>query len=100
MISPDRIFAARDPRGFRHLAMGRIHALQGQLQETIVLAYENFAFDLVGSTYEREVKPGELVIVGPEGTTSCFYAPALPQSSCIFEHVSFSRPDSRVFGRP
>jgi amidophosphoribosyltransferase len=100
MISPDRIFAARDPRGFRPLAMGRIPALPGQRQDTIVFASETCAFDLVGATYEREVKPGELVIVGPEGVASRFYAPALQQSSCIFEHVYFSRPDSRVFGRP
>src|SRR6266478_2303706 len=100
MISPDRIFAARDPRGFRPLAMGRIPALPGQRQDTIVFASETCAFDLVGATYEREVKPGELVIVGPEGTMSLSYTPALPQSSCIFEHVYFSRPDSRVFGRP
>ena len=99
MISPDRIFAARDPRGFRPLAMGRIPAQPTQRQDTIVFASETCAFDLVGANYEREVKPGELVIVGPEGTTSRFYAPALPQSSCIFEHVYFSRPDSRVFGR-
>jgi len=46
------------------------------------------------------VKPGELIVVGPEGVQSRFYAPALPQSSCIFEHVYFSRPDSTVFGRP
>ncbi len=100
MISPDRIFAARDPRGFRPLAMGRIPAQPTQRQDTIVFASETCAFDLVGANYEREVKPGELVIVGPEGATSRFYAPALPQSSCIFEHVYFSRPDSRVFGRP
>jgi len=100
MISPDRIFAARDPRGFRPLAMGRIPALPGQQQDTIVFASETCAFDLVGATYEREVKPGELVIVGPEGISSSLYTPALPQSSCIFEHVYFSRPDSRVFGRP
>src|SRR6266699_6349263 len=99
MISPDRIFAARDPRGFRPLAMGRIPAQPTQRQDTIVFASETCAFDLVGANYEREVKPGELVIVGPEGATSRFYAPALPQSSCIFEHVYFSRPDSRVFGR-
>src|SRR5438045_2973712 len=100
MISPDRIFAARDPRGFRPLAMGRIPALPNQREDTVVFASETCAFDLVGATYEREVKPGELVIVGPEGTTSLFYTPALAQSSCIFEHVYFSRPDSRVFGRP
>ncbi len=100
MISPDRIFAMRDPRGFRPLAMGRISAPPEQRQDTIVFASETCAFDLIGATYEREVKPGELVIIGPEGINSLFYSPPLAQSSCIFEHVYFSRPDSRVFGRP
>src|SRR5712691_8079715 len=99
MISPGRIFAARDPRGFRPLAMGRISQQEGQKQDTIVFASETCAFDLIGATYEREVKPGELVVVGPEGITSRFYTSAAPQSSCIFEHVYFSRPDSIVFGR-
>src|SRR5579859_1770003 len=99
MISPDRIFAARDPRGFRPLAMGRIPAQGGDKQDTIVFASETSAFDLIGASFERDVKPGELVIVGPEGITSRTYAPALAQSSCIFEHVYFSRPDSLVFGR-
>src|SRR5215471_18233051 len=100
MVSTDRVFAARDPRGFRPLAMGRIPALEGVRKDTIAFASETCAFDLIGATYEREVKPGELVIVGPEGISSRFYATAQPQSSCIFEHVYFSRPDSRVFGRP
>jgi amidophosphoribosyltransferase len=100
MISPDRIFAARDPRGFRPLAMGRIPTAPGDRQGTIVFASETCAFDLIGAVYEREVKPGELIVVGPEGITSRFYATPLAQSSCIFEHVYFSRPDSRVFGRP
>src|SRR5437764_3618386 len=99
MIGPDRIFAARDPRGFRPLAVGRVPRQEGQKQDTIVFASETCAFDLIGAMYEREVKPGELVVVGPEGITSRFYAPAAPQSSCIFEHVYFSRPDSLVFGR-
>jgi len=99
MISADRIFAARDPRGFRPLAMGRIPAASGEKRETIVFASETCAFDLIGATYEREVKPGELVVVGPEGISSRFYSPTGPQSSCIFEHVYFSRPDSMVFGR-
>jgi amidophosphoribosyltransferase len=100
MISADRIFAVRDPRGFRPLAMGRISAAPGTKQDTIVFASETCAFDLIGATYEREVKAGELVIVGPEGISSRFYTPSAPQSSCIFEHVYFSRPDSLVFGRP
>jgi len=114
LMTPDRIIAARDPRGFRPLAMGRIPALSGQkpdghklsgqkeeghARDTVVFASETCAFDLIGATYERDVKPGELVVVGPEGISSSFYAPAAPQSSCIFEHVYFSRPDSMVFGR-
>ena len=104
VMSPDRIIAARDPRGFRPLAMGRIPALgvenkEGQKRDTIVFASETCAFDLIGATYERDVKPGELIVVGPEGITSRFYSAAAPQSSCIFEHVYFSRPDSMVFGR-
>ena len=98
MMSNDRIFAARDPRGFRPLAMGRIRATEGHQPDTIVFASETCAFDLIGAEYERDVRPGELVVVGPEGITSCFYSTA-PQSSCIFEHVYFSRPDSVVFGR-
>ncbi len=96
MISPDQIFAARDPHGFRPLAMGHI---RGDKHDTVVFASETCAFDLIGATYDRDVRPGELVMVGPEGVSSHFYAPAGPQSSCIFEHVYFSRPDSIVFGR-
>ncbi len=99
MVTPTHIFAARDPRGFRPLAMGRIPPALGH-KETTVFASETCAFDLIGAEYVREVKPGEMVVVGPDGISSRFYAPALAQSSCIFEHVYFSRPDSMVFGRP
>jgi amidophosphoribosyltransferase len=100
MMSPDRVFAARDARGFRPLAMGRIPAAEGRKHDTIVFASETCAFDLIGANYEREVKPGELIVVGPEGISSRFYGEKAQQSSCIFEHVYFSRPDSVVFGRP
>jgi amidophosphoribosyltransferase len=104
MMSNDRVFAVRDPRGFRPLAMGRIPATvsqksDGQKHDTIVFASETCAFDLIGAEYIRDVKPGELIVVGPEGVSSRFYSTAAPQSSCIFEHVYFSRPDSIVFGR-
>jgi len=99
VMTLDRIIAVRDPRGFRPLAMGRIPAAEGQKCDTIVFASETCAFDLIGATYERDVKPGELVVVGPEGITSLFYSASALQSSCIFEHVYFSRPDSTVFGR-
>lgn len=99
MCTTEYVFAARDPRGFRPLAMGRIRG-QGNQKDAIVFASETCAFDLIGATYERDVKPGELVVVDETGVHSRFYAPANEQlSRCIFEHVYFSRPDSLVFGR-
>jgi len=99
MMTSDRIFAARDPRGFRPLVMGRIAGQGANSSDVVVFASETCAFDLIGAACDREVKPGELVIVGPEGVHSRFYAAQQPQSNCIFEHVYFSRPDSMVFGR-
>ena len=99
LLTRDRLFAVRDPRGFRPLSLGRIPAVAGQREDTIVFASETCAFDLIAASYERDVQPGELVVVGPEGISSHFYSPTKPHTSCIFEHVYFSRPDSRVFGR-
>ena len=97
MMTRDRIFAARDPHGFRPLSMGRIANADGS--ETVVFASETCAFDLLRATYEREVYPGELVMVSRDGVTSRQYSSGVPQASCVFEHVYFSRPDSKVFGR-
>jgi amidophosphoribosyltransferase len=100
MTRDHRIFAVRDPRGFRPLSMGRIPNGAGSERDTIVFASETCAFDLIGAVHERDVKPGEMVVVGPEGVSSRFFGAEMKQSSCIFEHVYFSRPDSVVFGRP
>ncbi len=97
MMTRDRIFAARDARGFRPLSMGRIANADGT--ESVVFASETCAFDLLRATYEREVNPGELVMVSRDGVTSRQFASGIPQTSCVFEHVYFSRPDSKVFGR-
>jgi amidophosphoribosyltransferase len=97
IMSRDRVFAVRDPRGFRPLSMGHIPG--GVRKDTVVFASETCAFDLIGATYERDISPGEMVVVGPEGIHSRFFASQTAQSSCIFEHVYFSRPDSVIFGR-
>jgi amidophosphoribosyltransferase len=99
MMSRDRVFAARDSRGFRPLSMGRIPHAGTAGRDTIVFASETCAFDLIGAVYERDVKPGELVVVSSEGVSSRFFGEEKKQASCIFEHVYFSRPDSVVFGR-
>jgi amidophosphoribosyltransferase len=97
MLTRDRIFAARDPRGFRPLSIGRIRN-PGE-PDTIVFASESCAFDLLRAEYLRDVLPGELVMVTGDGVTSRQYASGVPQSSCVFEHVYFARPDSKIFGR-
>src|ERR1039458_7770378 len=89
MMTRDRIFAARDPHGFRPLSMGRMKNPGGP--DTVVFASESCAFDLLRATFERDVLPGELVMVTDIGVTSRQYAPP-NQTSCIFEHVYFARP--------
>ena len=91
-VTPDRLIAARDPRGFRPLCLG-------ELEGGTVFASETCAFDLIGAKYVRDVEPGEIVVVEADGVRSFHPFAAKPTSHCIFEHVYFSRPDSLVFGR-
>ena len=96
-LAQDRVIVARDPHGFRPLAVGEMEISGGR--KCHVFASESCAFDLIGAAYLHEVEPGEMMIVGPEGITRERYAPEMPRAQCIFEHVYFSRPDSIVFGR-
>ncbi len=107
LTTRDALYAMRDPRGFRPLAMGIIppSGNPAQLRLTgladgsaVVFASETCAFDLIGAQYLRDVEPGEYVKVSAEGIESHRFAPALERRQCIFEHVYFSRPDSLVFG--
>ena len=98
MMTRNRIFAARDPHGFRPLSMGRIAGVDGA-PDTFVFASETCAFDLLHAKYERDVKPGELVMVSEDGVTSRYFDTTTRQASCVFEHVYFARPDSKIFGR-
>lgn len=94
-LAGDRVIVARDPHGFRPLAIGRMNLPQGP---AYVFASETCAFDLIDAHYVGEVEPGEMVIAGPEGLTREFYTLPLNRAQCVFEHVYFSRPDSTVFG--
>jgi amidophosphoribosyltransferase len=99
MMTRDRIFAARDPHGFRPLSIGRIPSTEPGKPDTIVFASETCALDLLRAKYIRDVEPGELVMVTEDGLTSRKYSTGVTESSCVFEHVYFARPDSRIFGR-
>jgi amidophosphoribosyltransferase len=78
---------------------GRIFGEDGE-PDTFVFASETCALDLLHAKYERDVEPGELVMVSEDGVTSRHFAKGIvPPASCVFEHVYFARPDSKVFGR-
>jgi amidophosphoribosyltransferase len=96
-LAEDRIIVARDPHGFRPLAMGTLPRADGTA--ATVFASETCAFDLIGAEYVGDVRPGEMVIVGPEGITRELYTKPGVTAHCAFEHVYFSRPDSIVFGK-
>ena len=84
--------AARDPLGFRPLVLGRIGGAH-------VVASETCALDLIDAVYEREVAPGEVVLLSERGLESYFPFPSVPVKRCVFEYVYFARPDSLVYGR-
>ncbi len=92
-----QVVAARDPYGWRPLVLGRRD--QAGVQSWLV-ASETPALSLVGAETVREVQPGEVVTLGPDGVTSLHLPGPLPERrACVFEHVYFARPDSVVFGQ-
>jgi amidophosphoribosyltransferase len=92
VLTPDRLIVARDPHGFRPLALGR-------LGDAWIACSETCALDLIGATYVRDVAPGEVVVISAQGMQSLRPFPPAQRAHCVFEHVYFARPDSYVFGR-
>lgn len=91
LLGEDFLVAARDPFGFRPLVLGR-------LNDGFIVASETCALDLIGAKYEREVHPGEIILINKNGMQSTQMRRKQPRSMCVFEHIYFARPDSRVFG--
>jgi amidophosphoribosyltransferase len=84
------LFAFRDPHGFRPLVLGDVDG-------DPAVASETCALDLVGAGNEREVEPGELLLIDADGVRR---VRALPQAGagalCVFELFYLARPDSRL----
>jgi amidophosphoribosyltransferase len=92
MLVPGAVFALRDAHGFRPLCLGR-------LGDGYVVASETCALDIVAADFVRDVEAGELVRIDPQGLRSRrAHEPERRLRQCVFEHIYFSRPDSRVFG--
>jgi amidophosphoribosyltransferase len=92
MMDEARLFAARDPQGFRPLCLGRLP------EGGWIVVSETCALDLLGARFIRDIEPGELVTIDDEGVTSDRFAPA-SNAACVFEHVYFARPDSTLMGQ-
>lgn len=93
VMSPRKLIALRDPLGIRPLCMGKIG------EETTVFASENCALDAIGAEFERDIQPGEMVVVHPDRTETIQYAESKRTALCVFEHVYFARPDSVIDGQ-
>ena len=91
-LADGQLFAFRDAHGFRPLVLGR-------LGDDPVIASETCALDLVGATFEREIRPGELVIAGANGVQAEQVLPETERGAlCIFEFFYLARPDTRLAG--
>jgi amidophosphoribosyltransferase len=94
MVCAGRLYGLRDAHGLRPLVLGEL------LEGGWVLASETCALDAIGARFVRDVAPGELVEIGPQGVTAQQLLPPMPVASpCVFELVYFARPDSIVFGQ-
>ncbi len=93
-LFPNRLEACRDPWGIRPLSLGKTS--DGHW----VVASETCAFDAIDATYERDVAPGEIIRIDDDGLHSRqFDAPAPQLAHCMFEHVYFANPASKIFGQ-
>jgi amidophosphoribosyltransferase len=90
LLTKDRLIAARDPHGFRPLTLGK-------LGDAYIVCSETCALDLIDAEWIRDIEPGEVLIIGPDGLKSVHPFPPAKLAHCVFEHVYFARPDSYVF---
>ncbi len=91
--SPRKLIGARDPHGFKPLCIGR-------RDDAYILTSESCALDTIGAEFIRDVRPGEIVAITPEGirsdTSMCI--PEEETSRCVFEYIYFARADSAFDG--
>jgi len=89
ILTDNKLIGVRDPYGIRPLVIGK-------LDKSYIFASETCALDIIGAKYIREVKNGEIVIIGDSGLESISPFPKLKERPCIFEYIYFSRPDSII----
>ncbi|MEK7714114.1 MAG: amidophosphoribosyltransferase, partial [candidate division NC10 bacterium] len=92
ILTREALYAVRDPYGFRPLTLGRLGAAH-------IVASETCALDLMEAKWEREVEPGEFLVLSDAGVRSLRPFPPGERLQCVFEYVYFARPDSILWGR-
>jgi amidophosphoribosyltransferase len=91
ILTQKKLIGVRDSFGVRPLVLGR-------LGEAYILASETCALDIIGATYERDIEPGEMVVIDRDGLRSLKPFPAQTPRPCVFEFIYFARPDSVAEG--
>ena len=91
LMSPQKLIAVRDPRGFRPLCIGKRNG-------SYVFASETCALDACGADFVRDVLPGEIVVADRNGLRSLRDPVSERKSLCVFEYIYFSRTDSVIDG--
>ena len=99
MLTERALVAARDPIGFRPLALGRLHGADGRPAGWAV-ASESAALDAMGAQFVRDVEAGEILTIDESGVHSSRPTVQGPgERLCVFEYVYLARPDSVINGR-
>lgn len=93
LMTATKLIAFRDPNGFRPLVLGKT-------ENGYIAASESCAIESIGGTVLRDVRPGEIAVIGEDGISSITTHCGRPQTMCVFEYIYFARPDSLLEGEP
>lgn len=92
MIADKGIFAIRDPRGIRPLALGKN-------RDSYALASETVAFQVIDYNYVRDIEPGEAVFISKDLVIESKILRQEKRAHCMFEWIYFASPNSMIEGR-
>ena len=88
-MADNKLIAVRDKYGLKPLVMGR----KGK---SVIFASESCALDAVDAEFVRDVEPGEMIIVTPDGRIDSHKYAVPDPKPCVFEYVYLARSDSVI----
>ena len=91
LFTQNEMIAARDPNGIRPLSLGL-------LGKSYVITSETCALDIIGASFVRDVRPGEMIVINDKGMKSEMFSPETSLAVCSMEYIYFARPDSDIAG--